>query len=107
MSDIDDLAGGAKLRAIDESNCVHRLMNTYEGRAFIWWVIELSGTERSAFAGEATHETAFNEGMKYLGEQTEGKVFTSAEERYILMRTEGRDRQQKYDLADRGEEEQW
>ena len=99
--------GGALLRSNDEALTMRHLMATYDGRAFVWWRMELTGASdgRSSFAGEATHSMAYQEGMRHVGVVAEEKVFTTAPETYMIMRTEAQDRQFLYDHEDRGEEE--
>lgn len=43
------------------------VQSTTQGRAAMWWVLDSLGyLNGQAFAGEATHQTAFNEGRRQV-----------------------------------------
>lgn len=53
----------AKERELEE---FRQLMQTYGGRAFIWWLLELCGVYRTSFTND-NDLTNFNEGQRQVG----------------------------------------
>lgn len=61
------------------------LMNTPQGRRFIWRYLETCGVFTSSFTGETSHETAFKEGMRLVGLTLLSDVNKAGPQAYFQM----------------------
>lgn len=67
------------------------IMQTLEGRRWIWWLLSESGVFRSSFTGNSA--TFFNEGMRNLGLKILNQINVACPERYLQMTTEAQHRE--------------
>lgn len=86
----------AQLRDLQHVEMVKSFLGTYEGRAFVWMLMQASGMDESTFVGEAPMTMAYNEGRREMGRWGKDWVFTSAPETYSIMRREAIQREQEY-----------
>lgn len=75
-----------------EEDAVRFTLGSYEGRMFIWLLMQEAGLSSSGFVGEAPLTMAFLAGKRDLGLWVENWVFTAASEMYNLMRREAVER---------------
>ena len=85
-----------ELRQLETREIVRTLLMTYEGRAFVWMLLQQAGLRRSSFAGEAPLTMAYQEGQRGVGLWAEEWVLTAAPEKHSIMRREAVQREQKY-----------
>lgn len=64
-----------------------KVLSTWEGRRFIWWLLEQSGMYKTTFR-PSPYTTAFLEGQRQLGIKTIERIFKSDAKAYGLMRAE-------------------
>jgi hypothetical protein len=64
------------------------LMNTVQGRRFMWRLLDLAGVFRLSYAGEATHATAFAEGGRQIGNVLLADIHRLCPVKYQLMVSE-------------------
>jgi len=61
------------------------IMDTPQGRRFVWRYLGLCGVYRLSFSGEASHETAFKEGARLIGTTLLNDINTASPEAYFKM----------------------
>lgn len=66
-------------------------LQTPEGRAFVWWLLEEAGIFRTTFVSGSPDQTAFAEGRRSLGLQLLARVERDAPGSTNLMRQEATD----------------
>ena len=93
---VDKAEQAAGLRTLEQFRAVSVVLSTYEGRAFVWMLMQKTQVGQSAFAGELTHMTAYNMAHRDIGEWARNWVFTVAPERYTIMEREALDRERRY-----------
>jgi hypothetical protein len=71
-----------------ELNDVRTVMNTVEGRRFVWRMLDRAGVFRTSFTGNST--TFFNEGMRNMGLIVLADVHEACSDKYIQMMTESK-----------------
>lgn len=71
-----------------ELNDVRSIMQTPEGRRYIWRMLGETGVFRTSFTGNST--TFFNEGMRNVGLKILADVNEASPELYYQMQTEAR-----------------
>jgi hypothetical protein len=64
------------------------IMDTLEGRRFIWRLLDRAGVFRTSFTGNST--TFFNEGQRNMGLIVLADVHEACADKYILMMTEAK-----------------
>ena len=67
---------------------LRKMLSTYEGREFVWRLLERCGVSCTSFRGEDTHRMAFQEGQRNVGLWTTEEVLTAYPETYTIMRDE-------------------
>lgn len=84
--------GKAKKRADTNEKILQeywrRVLDTPEGRAVLWEVLENCGVFARSFAGENTHLTAHSEGRRHVGIDIFERLLQVAPQSYNLMRQE-------------------
>lgn len=78
-----------RMREVDELRAILQMRG---GRNAVWRVLEKCGVHGISFRGEMTHETAFNEGARNVGNWLMQEVFTADSGAYSLMRQEAQER---------------
>ena len=86
----------AKLRATQDDEILHELLNSQGGRAFVARVLDASYFEYSSFAGEDVHTTNFREGRRSIGIELMGEVRRVLPGSEELMKKEARLREDQY-----------
>ncbi len=89
----------ADIRRREQIAAVRANLNTYEGRTFMWMLIQEAGAEvggPTIFAGEAPMTMAWNEGRRMVGGWGSDWVFTAAPEMYMVMKSEAAERENRY-----------
>lgn len=81
-------AARAKLRRDQELDDVRALMDTPEGRRFMWRLLDRAGIYRTTFTGNSA--SFFNEGMRNLGLIFVADVHEVCPEQYTRMLAEAR-----------------
>lgn len=61
------------------------LMGNKRGRRIVWRLLDRAGVFRLSFAGEATHQTAFNEGQRNEGLRLMALITEHAPDDYAAM----------------------
>lgn len=74
--------------ALIEREALKFTLRTYEGRWFIWRLLEKTGVYATSFRGEAPLTMAHCEGKREIGLWTLQECLTANPEIYTLMRTE-------------------
>lgn len=77
-----------KRLALRDEDQIRFLMEQPIGRGIVWDQLSDAGIFRASFAGEATHQTAFNEGKRHAGLALLGRVMKYAPEFYFTMTQE-------------------
>lgn len=85
----------AELRWRDETGALARVLDTYHGRAMIWWVIRETRAEESEFHEVAT-QMARLAGSREVGVNLRNLVLQASPESYMLMRREAVERETRY-----------
>ena len=91
-----DLSPAQQARVHDEFNSASKVLNTYDGRAFVWALLTETGIHRTSFVGEFPMTMAYNEGCRKIGIWVENWLFTIDNKLYIMMREEAEEREQRY-----------
>ena len=78
----------AKLTAEREVADISAVLDTYEGRAFVWRLLEHSGMYETSFRGEETHRMAMAEGKRNFGIWLLNELLTIDPNYYIIIRNE-------------------
>lgn len=89
----------ANMRYREQIAAVRTMLRTYEGRTFMWMLIQETGAEvggASCFVGEAPLTLAWNDGRRTVGGWGSDWVFTAAPEMYMVMKREATEREQRY-----------
>lgn len=73
-----------------EKDDLRWLMGDKRGRRIMWRLLEAAGVHRLSYSGEATHDTAFREGCRNVGNVFLSDVFDTCPNHYNLMRNERR-----------------
>lgn len=98
---------GMEKRQQDQYNSIRQCFKTYDGRAFLWSMLEETGIHRISFVGEFPMTMAFNEGRRSIGTWAENWVFTIDPKVYIMMRQEAEERELIYStLSKKAQEEE-
>ena len=71
-----------------ELHDLRTLMQSIEGRRFIWRLLDRAGVFRTSFTGNST--TFFNEGQRNMGLIVLADVHEACADKYILMMTEAK-----------------
>ena len=66
------------------------ILKQQEVRNFIWTLLEDCGINAISFRGEATHETAFNEGARNVGNKLIARLDDAQKHTYMKIYTENR-----------------
>jgi|GEM_PF-970952 len=74
-----------------ETEDFKKLIGTYEGRAFVWRILEKCEVYQTTFTGDAL-TSAFKEGKRFIGLAVMGEVFTASPVVYRLMQDEADER---------------
>lgn len=77
-----------KRLALRDEDQIKFLMESPLGRGIVWDQLSAAGVFRSSFAGEHTHETAFNEGKRAAGLDLLARVMRWAPQFYFTMTQE-------------------
>ena len=64
---------------------VKYIMATPQGRRFVWKYLSICGVFGLSFSGESTHETAFKEGQRLVGNTLLGDINTACPDAYFQM----------------------
>jgi hypothetical protein len=83
----------AQLQREREIAEVHQILSSKSGRAFMWRALEQAGFHKLSFEGEATHQTAFNEGRRSIANWLLSEALTAMPQCYNLMRDEALSRE--------------
>jgi len=79
----------SKRRAEKELDDLRRILDTPFGRRVIWrYLDQVCGVFRLSHMGEQTHETAFNEGNRNVGNTLMAEVLKASPEAFLVMRSE-------------------
>lgn len=78
-----------------ESEGLRLLLNTFEGRAFLWWILGEAGVFSNPFAQNALH-MAFNCGNMNFGQRILNRLLQDQPGLYIKMMEENAARQAIY-----------
>jgi len=90
----------AKILAENEVKNLQWVMSDKRGRAFIWWLLGLTGVFRISFTGNS--ETFFREGMRNIGVMLLDQLKTHCDELYIAMERERKNGRRNTSNADDG-----
>jgi hypothetical protein len=74
-----------RLRDIELAD-VKKIMGSYEGRRFMWRLLDRAGVFRTSFTGNST--TFFNEGMRNIGLIVLADVMAACADQYVVMMNE-------------------
>ena len=82
-----------KIRSEEERQVLElgRLLNMYEGRAYIWRIMSECGIFSNSYAGDV-NDTLFNEGRRKIGLVMLTEVLTHFPKAFTLMQTEATQR---------------
>jgi len=69
-----------------ELHDLRTLMDTVEGRRFVWRLLERAGVFRTSFTGNST--TFFNEGQRNMGLIVLADVHEACADKYVVMMNE-------------------
>ncbi|HKI62886.1 MAG TPA: hypothetical protein VKA31_11385 [Mariprofundaceae bacterium] len=83
----------AQLEQERQDEDLRKVLETYEGRSFIWWLLENAGIYRTTFSVEP-NEAAFNEGIRQIGLLTLSRVDEVAPNAYTKIRAEAQARKE-------------
>ena len=86
----------ADRRATAEQRDLRKLLDTYEGRHWLWKIISEAGTHSCSFVGGYPDVTAFNEGARKFGTIILNEVLTCEPNAYMVMRMEAEKRDLEY-----------
>ncbi len=87
------------IRDQEQTGAVRSFLSTYEGRTFMWMLLQETGADCGVFAGEAPMTMSRNEGRREVGQWGREWVFTAAPEMYMVMKREAIEREQRYASA--------
>lgn len=73
---------------------LRKVLSLYEGRSFIWWMLEQAGIYRTTF-NESASLGAFQEGMRQLGLQLLARLDEVDPNAYAQMRLEALKRKER------------
>lgn len=71
------------------------VLETYQGRRLMWWILEQAGIFKSSFTGNST--TFYNEGMRNIGLMVHAKIAEASPESILLMMQESKKREEGND----------
>jgi hypothetical protein len=77
-----------RLRDIELAD-VKKIMGSYEGRRFMWRLLDRAGVFRTSFTGNST--TFFNEGMRNIGLIVLADVMAACADQYVVMMNESKE----------------
>lgn len=78
-----------------EAEGLRKLLDSYEGRAFLWWMLGTAGVFANPFTQNALH-TAFNCGTMNFGQQLLNRLVSEQPAQYIKMMQENAERETAY-----------
>lgn len=99
VEDLDSFDGVEQAREARENDlrgAFEWLGSDYEGRAFLWHLMEICGVDKSSFVGENPLTMARNEGRREIGLYVKNNVFTPRPQIYIMAQREAEERTQRY-----------
>src|SRR6185369_17682745 len=74
---------------MDELNDLSKyVLNTRAGRKYIWNILVMCGVNQLSYHRGDTHETAFREGERNIGNRILADIMDCNAEIYAIMRTE-------------------
>lgn len=85
---VQEATRDAKLRRERELNDLRSVLNTIEGRRFLWRILEFCGLYKTSFTGSS--ETFFLEGQRNVGIKLITEIIETEPEAYLLMMKEHR-----------------
>ena len=83
----------AQLNRERELEALRNILSTYDGRAFLWRLLEECGIYTSSFTGNST--TFFNEGKRHVGLWTLNEIMDVNPNSYQQMRVEAVERNKR------------
>lgn len=83
----------AQLNREREIEALRNILSTYDGRAFLWRLLEECGIYTSSFTGNST--TFFNEGKRHVGLWTLNEIMDVNPNLYQQMRVEAVERNKR------------
>jgi hypothetical protein len=91
-------------RDLDWHNWMIKTLNTYEGRALVWSLLEESQLFHTSFVGEKPMTMSFREGKKHMGQFLYSWVLQSKPDAYSMMADEHKERLVKFKAQEEIEE---
>lgn len=76
-----------------ETEALRSILSTFDGRAFLWRLLEECGIYTSSFTGNST--TFFNEGKRHIGLWTLNEIMEVDPNAYMKMKVEAVERDKK------------
>ncbi len=83
-------------RIADEKDNTVQIVRTYEGRAVIWRLLQVTHLDELPYVQGSQEDTAFNCGLQKAGKWAKDELLTHAPETYTMMEIEAREREQRY-----------
>lgn len=83
----------AQLNRERETESLRSILSSYDGRAFLWRLLEECGIYTSSFTGNST--TFFNEGKRHIGLWTLNEVMEVDPNAYHKMKVEAVERDKR------------
>ena len=83
-----------KMIAQQEKSDLGHVLSSSEGRRFVHWLLDISGYRRTSFHGEQTHQMAFYEGQRNIGNQIQARIENDFVEEMLLMMQEAKTEEQ-------------
>jgi hypothetical protein len=68
---------------------IKQLMDSVQGRRFVWRLLDRTGVFRTSFTGNST--TFFNEGMRNIGLIVLADVMAACADQYVVMMNESKE----------------
>lgn len=84
-----------KLQDMTEDELLGRTLDTYEGRAVVWKLLETCHVFATSHRAESTHQTAFLEGERNVGLQIWADVLRVRPKVYPVMSGEAAEREKR------------
>lgn len=89
---VDESAKAAKRQRDEELSDFRNIMQTPEGRRYVWRMLSVTGVFRTSFTGNST--TFFNEGQRNVGLIIINDLNEACPERYMQMMNEANRKEQ-------------
>lgn len=93
---VKERATKAKLRERQSKEDLISILSSKQGRRFVWGVLKFCRVNELSFVAGRGDMTAFNEGMRNVGQKITADIFTADPQIYVTMQIEAKESEEEF-----------